>query len=93
MAEMQPTTEILTRISKNSLNNKDEVFTRLFRYLLREDIWFEAYRNLYANNGASTKGVNDDTADGFSERKIQKITEQLKNGKFNPTPVRRTYIR
>lgn len=69
MAEMQPTTEILTRISKNSLNNKDEVFTRLFRYLLREDIWFEAYRNLYANNGASTKGVNDDTADGFSERK------------------------
>lgn len=92
MAEMQPTTEILTRISKNSLNNKDEVFTRLFRYLLREDIWFEAYRNLYANNGASTKGVNDDTADGFSERKIQKITEQLKNGKFNPTPVRRTYI-
>ena len=74
MAEMQPTTEILTRISKNSLNNKDEVFTRLFRYLLREDIWFEAYRNLYANNGASTKGVNDDTADGFSERKIQKIT-------------------
>ena len=37
MAEMQPTTEILTRISKNSLNNKDEVFTRLFRYLLRED--------------------------------------------------------
>ena len=64
MAEMQPTTEILTRISKNSLNNKDEVFTRLFRYLLREDIWFEAYRNLYANNGASTKGVNDDTADG-----------------------------
>ena len=92
MAEMQPTTEILTRISKNSLNNKDEVFTRLFRYLLREDIWFEAYRNLYANNGASTKGVNDDTADSFSERKIQKITEQLKNGKFNPTPVRRTYI-
>lgn len=58
MAEMQPTTEILTRISKNSLNNKDEVFTRLFRYLLREDIWFEAYRNLYANNGASTKGVS-----------------------------------
>ena len=93
MAEMQPTTEILTRISKNSLNNKDEVFTRLFRYLLREDIWFEAYRNLYANNGASTKGVNDDTADSFSERKIQKITEQLKNGKFNPTPVRRTYIK
>ena len=45
MAEMQPTTEILTRISKNSLNNKDEVFTRLFRYLLREDIWYEAYRN------------------------------------------------
>lgn len=28
----------------------------------------------------------------YTKRKIQKITEQLKNGKFNPTPVRRTYI-
>lgn len=62
--------EILARISKNSNRNKEEVFTKLYRYLLRPDIYYEAYRNLYANNGAATKGVNHDTADGFSETKI-----------------------
>jgi hypothetical protein len=67
---MQPTMEILARINKNSNANKEEVFTKLYRYLLRPDIYFEAYKNLYANNGASTKGVDNDTADGFSETKI-----------------------
>jgi len=59
---MQPTMEILARISKNSLANKAEVFTKLYRYLLRPDIYFVAYKNLYANSGAATKGVNGDTA-------------------------------
>lgn len=59
---MKPTTEILARISQNSLANKEEVFTKLYRYLLRPDIYFVAYKNLYANNGAATKGVNEDTA-------------------------------
>ena len=54
---MKPTTEILARISQNSLANKEEVFTKLYRYLLRPDIYFVAYKNLYANNGAATKGV------------------------------------
>ena len=62
---MKPTMEILARISQNSSKNKEEVFTRLYRYLLRPDIYYEAYRNLYANSGAATKGVNEDTADGF----------------------------
>ena len=44
---MKPTTEILARISQNSLANKEEVFTKLYRYLLRPDIYFVAYKNLY----------------------------------------------
>lgn len=76
---MQPTTDILARIRSDSFSHKDEVFTRLFRYLLRPDIYFVAYKNLYANNGSGTKGVNDDTADGFSEAKIARIVDALKN--------------
>ena len=64
--QMQPTIEILDRIRKNSRDNKEEIFTRLYRYLLRPDLYYLAYKNLYANKGAGTKGVNDDTADGFS---------------------------
>lgn len=48
---MKPTMEILERIKKNSEENKDEVFTRIYRYLLRPDIYFVAYQNLYSNNG------------------------------------------
>ena len=89
---MKPTTEILARISQNSLVNKEEVFTKLYRYLLRPDIYFVAYKNLYANNGAATKGVNEDTADGFSEAKIDSIIKALADETYQPMPVRRTYI-
>lgn len=89
---MKPTTEILARISQNSLANKEEVFTKLYRYLLRPDIYFVAYKNLYANNGAATKGVNEDMADGFSEAKIDSIIKALADETYQPMPVRRTYI-
>lgn len=83
---MQPTTEILARISRNSLANKDEIFTRLYRYMLRPDLYFLAYKNLYANSGAATKGANDDTADGFSEAKIANIIQRLADETYQPTP-------
>ena len=38
---MQPTIEILDRIRKNSRDNKEEIFTRLYRYLLRPDLYYE----------------------------------------------------
>ena len=90
---MKPTIEILTRLQENSKNKHDEVFTKLFRYLLRPDIYYVAFQNLYANNGAGTRGVDDDTADGFSEDKVNQIIEALKNGTYEPKPVRRTYIK
>ena len=89
---MKPTMEILAGLQKNSTENADEIFTRLFRYLLRPDIYFTAYKNLYANSGAGTRGINDDTADGFGEEKIQKIIESLRSESYRPNPVRRTYI-
>lgn len=51
---MNPTSEILARIESSSSNHPDGIFTRLYRYLLREDIYLEAYKNLYANNGAAS---------------------------------------
>ena len=84
--------EILVRISKNSKANGEKVFTRLYRYLLRSDLYFTAYKNLYANNGASTKGVINDIADGFSEDKISKIIKSLREEIFQPMPVIRVYV-
>ncbi len=87
---MQPTMEILEKIKKNSAKNKEEVFTRLYRYMLRPDLYYAAYKNLYANNGAATKGVNDDTADGFGEETVKRIIQSLSDESYTPSPVRRT---
>ena len=70
---MKPTAEILERISIQSRNNREEVFTRLYRYMLRPDIYYQAYKNLYANAGAGTNGIDDDTADGFGAEKVARI--------------------
>ncbi|MDE5582248.1 MAG: group II intron reverse transcriptase/maturase [Ruminococcus sp.] len=88
---MKPTSEILERMNRNSGEHPEGVYTRLYRYLLREDIYMTAYNNLYANNGAGTKGVDDDTADGFSVEYVQQIIAELKALDYNPKPVRRTY--
>ena len=89
---MKPTTKILDRIRKNTERNNEEVFTRLYRYMLRPDMYYRAYQNLYANKGAATRGVDDDTADGFSEEKINGIISAITDGSYTPKPVRREYI-
>ena len=89
---MKSTREILTKLKENSQKNQDEVFTRLYRYLLRPDIYFIAYQHLYSNKGAGTRGVNDDTADGFSEHYVTAIIEAVRTVSNEPKPVRRTYI-
>lgn len=88
---MKPTTEILERIRKSSADHKDGVFTRLYRYLLRDDVYKIAYKNLYANQGAATRGTDNDTADSFSQEYIDKIIMELSSGTYEPKPVRRMY--
>ncbi len=89
---MKPTSEILERINKSSSENSDGVFTRLYRYLLREDIYYAAYQKLYANKGAVTPGTDKDTADGFGSEYILTLTKELADGTYKPKPVRRQYI-
>ena len=60
--------------------------------MLRPDIYYIAYQHLYSNNGAATKGVDEDTADGFSEEYVTRIIDALRSETYRPKPVRRTYI-
>ena len=89
---IKPTSEILARIRKNSEEHSDGIYTRIYRYLLREDTYYTAYQKLYPNKGAGTKGVDDDTADGFGKEYIIQIIEELKNLTYEPKPVRRIQI-
>lgn len=89
---LKPTTEILERMRQNSKEHPEGVHTRLYRYLLREDTYYSAYQKLYSNKGAATKGTDNDTADGFGKKYVDKLLEELANGTYTPKPVRREYI-
>ena len=89
---MKTTCEILERIQKNSTEHKDGVYTRLYRYLLREDIYYVAYQRLYSNKGAITKGVDNDTADGFGQAYVQDLIAQLRNGTYKAKTFKYPFI-
>ena len=57
-----------------------------------KELWFEAYGNIYSNQGAITKGVNENTLDGFSLQRVEEIIDKLKRKEYKFTPVRRIYI-
>ncbi|EFH85659.1 hypothetical protein [Ktedonobacter racemifer] len=64
----------------------------LFRLMENPLLWVEAYSRIYANTGAVTKGINDNTLDGFSYERVEALINQLRNGTYHPKPVRRIYI-
>ena len=90
--QLKPTSETLERIQNSSTNHKDGVFTRLYRYLLREEIYYASYQKLYANKGSATKGVDTDTADGFGDTYVKTLIAELADGSYRAKPVRRQYI-
>lgn len=65
----------------------------LFRLLGNPEVlWKQAYANLYSNKGAITKGVNDNTLDGFSEERVNHLIRKLYAKEYRFAPARRIYI-
>ncbi len=82
---------VLNRLTTKA-KEEEYVFERLYRNLYNKEFYYEAYAKLYKNKGSNTKGINNDTIDGMSEKRIEKLIEILKNQTYQPNPVRRTYI-
>jgi len=65
----------------------------LYQFIVNTpEIWEVAYNNIRTNKGALTKGTDEVTMDGHSFERSHEIMSSLKNGSYNPTPVRRIYI-
>jgi len=64
----------------------------VYRQLFNPALYREAYGKIYRNQGAMTKGVTGETADGMSERKIAHIIELLRYERYRWNPARRVYI-
>lgn len=67
-------------------------FQRLYRNLYNPEFYWLAYKNIYANQGSMTAGVDGSTMDNMSDSRIEKIICSLKSGGYKPNPARRTYI-
>jgi hypothetical protein len=66
--------------------------SELYRQLFNKDLYLLAYGRIYANQGAMTPGIGQETADGMSEEKIGAIIEAMRHERYRFSPARRTYI-
>jgi len=64
----------------------------IYRQLYNPNLYLRAYARLYANKGAMTPGTTEETVDGMSLAKIERIINDLRYERYRWTPVRRTYI-
>jgi len=64
----------------------------LFRLMESPLLWYEAYANIYSNEGAMTKGVDNTTLDGFSNERVESIVQRLREGRYRFKPTRRVYV-
>lgn len=64
----------------------------LFRLMESPLLWYEAYAKIHANAGATTRGVDATTLDGFSRERVDAIIARLTTGTYRFKPVRRVYI-
>src|SRR5260370_5356117 len=64
----------------------------VYRMLYNPDLYLRAYGRLYKNKGAMTKGTTDETVDGMSLAKIEKLIDDVRHERHRWTPVRRVHI-
>lgn len=64
----------------------------LYRQLFNPQLYLLAYGRIYSNKGAMTPGVTQETADGMSMEKIERIIDAMRHERYRFAPVRRTHI-
>jgi group II intron reverse transcriptase/maturase len=87
---MQKAETVLSAIQKRGAERKP--LERLYRQLYNPEMYLRAYANLYANKGAMTPGTTNQTVDGMSQARINRLIEHIRNETYRWTPVQRTYI-
>jgi RNA-directed DNA polymerase len=55
-------------------------------------LWERAYTEIASNRGALTRGITNNTLDGFSLERVRGIIERIITGSYRFSPVRRVYI-
>jgi retron-type reverse transcriptase len=80
--------QIIRDRGKRGLLLEEDVYRQLFN----PQLYLLAYSRIYKNDGALTQGITEETADGMSLEKIEKLIESIRYERFRWTPVRRVQI-
>jgi group II intron reverse transcriptase/maturase len=65
---------------------------QLYRQMFNPQLYLLAYGRIYANQGAMTRGVGQETVDGMSLGKIGRVIEAMRHERYRFRPVRRVHI-
>jgi group II intron reverse transcriptase/maturase len=90
VCEMQNAEIILEALRKLGKNGKP--LERVYRQLYNENLYLAAYSKLYRNNGALTKGTQDETIDGMNLNRIYTIIDEIRTERFKFMPARRVWV-
>ena len=65
---------------------------RIYRQLYNPQLYLMAYGNLASHTGSMTPGTTEETVDGMSMAKIERIIKKLREERYRWKPVRRVNI-
>jgi group II intron reverse transcriptase/maturase len=89
---MLPVRVLKRLVAIGKLSQQGKRVKDLFRLMKHPALWLQAYANLHANHGATTKGVDAVTMDGFSRARVVNLIALLTQGRYRFKPSRRVYI-
>lgn len=95
--DVEPTmiAEKQAKLAKRAVENPEHRFKDLYQ-LMHWQVWInDAARRVLARAGSSTAGIDGTTRDNFKKNyneEINRIVQRLKEGTYEPQPVRRVHI-
>jgi len=89
---MQPHTVLKRLDAISELSKQGKRINGLLRMMASPLLWEQAYAEIASNKGALTPGVTNETLDGFSIERVERIIGQIMSSNYRFTPVRRVHI-
>ena len=82
----------LGHLKKLAEQDANKRFTLLYRLLRQNGLLAIARERIARNKGAQTPGVDGLTMADMENEQVNRLSEELKAGTYQPQPVRRVYI-
>ncbi len=81
-----------THLAKLAANHPDKRFCKLYRLICHPEWLTKALDAIRPNKGFNTPGTDGVRGEDLDQTRIEQLAEKLRNGTYQPTPVRRVYI-